>query len=249
MLKQWYVWSTTVQPTITIEVPQHSETGGTSTMLVQRTQKKTDQVSFKNTVITTLSRCLQRDEEKKGDKSRVIDEKRDLVKSRPPSVVQTTYTTVTKGMLKNRSGRIETLQIVRKRAVAVMPAICAQAMPQLMCRNPGESSATCEAGCLNLLAKTWRMFDVFFAVNVPSGRVLHPWHRRGVKPAKQAAQRCGWGRSYSKRMRGRSWYWNHDVWSKLATIAKAQYLLVETEASRIYDIEQQKAEQSWLCSA
>jgi hypothetical protein len=48
------------------EVPHHSKTAGTSTMLEQkRTQEESDQVSVKNAVIITLPRCLKRDEEKK----------------------------------------------------------------------------------------------------------------------------------------------------------------------------------------
>jgi hypothetical protein len=51
---------------VTFEVSQHSKTGGTCTKLVQkRTQKEADQVSFRNTVIITLPRCLKRDEKKK----------------------------------------------------------------------------------------------------------------------------------------------------------------------------------------
>jgi hypothetical protein len=41
-------------------------------------------VSFKNTVIITLPRCLKRDEEKESDKSCVINKKCDVLKSRPP---------------------------------------------------------------------------------------------------------------------------------------------------------------------
>jgi hypothetical protein len=36
-----------------------------TTLVQKRTQKETDQVPFKNAVIITLPRCLERDEEKK----------------------------------------------------------------------------------------------------------------------------------------------------------------------------------------
>jgi hypothetical protein len=49
------------------EVTRHLKTGGTSRTLVQkRTQKERDKVTFKNTVIITLPRCRERDEEKKA---------------------------------------------------------------------------------------------------------------------------------------------------------------------------------------
>jgi hypothetical protein len=64
------------------------ENRGKSTSLAQkRSQQEADQVSFKNTVILTLPRCLKRNEGKKGDKSCVINKNRDVSKSRPPILV------------------------------------------------------------------------------------------------------------------------------------------------------------------